>query len=302
MLFLALVGLLAATDTPALPRVPGTRFRLGMPESEVAALRHLSPVKGPEARGMTALRGGGRFFGVPGEVTCYLRSGVLAEFRFDATGVSPHSLDYVDGQLRRMSLERRCERDEHGDRDCDWLSPAIKAHIEMKGDRLAVRVERWPPQAAARTPQTAGGRAPRAAGGAPGARSDAPGARGGGAGTAGDASARAARKNVSVVTLPETLSISLASRNSPAVWPRIVSSPRLDYPEEARRLSVQGVVWVLAVVEPDGSVSDAWIERSILELDTAALAWVSRCRFAPCERDDRPCRFFVRVAVRFTLH
>jgi protein TonB len=105
-----------------------------------------------------------------------------------------------------------------------------------------------------------------------------------------------------VATLPETLTISLVSNNAPRVWPRIVSSPPLEVPQVARREGVQGVVWVFAVVEPDGQVSDAWIDRGILELDPTALAWVSRCRFAPCERNGQPCRFTVRVAVRFTLH
>jgi len=58
----------------------------------------------------------------------------------------------------------------------------------------------------------------------------------------------------------------------------------------------------MALVDPSGQVLDAWVERGLTELDVAALAWISRCRFAPCERNGAPCRFHVRVAVLFTLH
>jgi len=112
----------------------------------------------------------------------------------------------------------------------------------------------------------------------------------------------AARTPAPAITLPETLMISLAARNSPDVWPRIVSSPPLHYPEAARSESIQGVAWVLALVDPAGRVLDAWVERGLPELDAAALSWVSRSRFAPCERKGAPCRFHVRVAVLFTLH
>ncbi|HKQ59255.1 MAG TPA: energy transducer TonB, partial [Candidatus Eisenbacteria bacterium] len=103
------------------------------------------------------------------------------------------------------------------------------------------------------------------------------------------------------VTLPDTLRISLTSRNAPTDWPRIVASPPLDYPEAAKRESVQGIVWVLAFVDVDGRVRSASIDRGIPELDEAALAWVKGSKFAPCERRGAPCRFHVRVAVRYTL-
>jgi len=316
MLTLALVGLLAAAAPEPLPRVPGMRLRLGMEESAVLALGSFVEAKAPDAGTMTARQGATRFFGVPGEATCYFKDGRLARLRFKATGVSRSSQDYVDGQLRRMQLSRACERDDLGDRRCDWTSPALRVHTEMQKDGLVARVDRWPPapepaadslghpratvaggtrpaRSAPVTPPAPARPSPVAAGAAapvaPGGASAAP-------------PARAAATARAVATLPETLTISLVSRNSPDVWPRIISSPPLHYPEAARQESLQGVVWVLALVDPSGQVLDAWVERGLTELDVAALAWISRCRFAPCERNGAPCRFHVRVAVLFTLH
>lgn len=284
MLALALIAMLDAPAPASLPRIPGTRLRLGMTESQVLAIAQFTEVQAPEAGAMTVRRGAGRYFGVQGEVTLYLLDGLLAEVRFEAQGVGRHSQEYVDAQLRIMGLVRACDPDLPGDRVCDWTSPALRMHTESRKDQLSARAVRWPP-----SPEPAGDslRAGAAAAGRP--PTTAPR----------DTSPRAA---ATITTLPETLTISLVSNNSPSVWPRIVSSPPLEYPETARRESVQGIVWVFALVEPDGRVSDAWIDRGILELDATALAWVSRSRFASCERNGQPCRFHVRVAVRFTLH
>jgi TonB family protein len=105
-----------------------------------------------------------------------------------------------------------------------------------------------------------------------------------------------------VETLAETLRLSLPERNAPSVWPRMTSMPKLVYPDLARRESVQGVVWVLALVDTDGVVRSAGIDRGIRELNDAAIDWVSKARFAPCVRDQRPYRFWIRVAARFTLY
>ena len=313
MLALALVGLLAAAAPEPLPRVPGMRFRLGMEESAVLALGSFVEAKAPDAGAMTARQGAARFFGVPGEATCYLKNGRLARVRFKATGVSRSSQDYVDGQLRRMQFSRACERDDLGDRRCDWTGPAVRVHTEMQKDGLVARVDPWPPAPEPAADSLAGAtvaRAPRGpASSAPVTPSapapPSPSTAGGAAAPARPPAATpagAAATARAVATLPETLTISLVSRNSPDVWPRIVSSPPLHYPEAARQESIQGVVWVMAQVDASGQVLDAWVERGIPELDTAALAWISRARFAPCERDGAPCRFHVRVAVLFTLH
>lgn len=328
MLVLALIGLLAApAPAPppapmALARVPGMRLRLGMPESAVTTMGSFPEIKAQDAGAMSARQGVGRFFGLPGDVTCYLNDGRLDHVKFEADSISRHSQEYVDGQLRRMRLERACQRDEPGDRVCTWIGPGIRVSTEMKKDRLLARIESWPPpvapagdslptagatpapkpppRGAAATPPAPAATAPPPTTTARSPATTATTTRKPAVTTARPDSA--ARRPLAVVTLPETLTISLASRNSPDIWPRIVSSPQLHYPEEARRESIQGVVWVVALVDPAGQVLDAWVERGIPELEPAALSWISRSRFAPCERNGAPCRFHVRVAVLFTLH
>jgi len=338
MLVLALLATLAAppgpTTTPgpaspalaSLPRVPGTRLRLGMTESQLLSVGSFVAVSSPQA-GSLERKGPARFFGVPGEATCTLRDGLLAEVRFEAAGVGPHSLDYVDGQLRMWQLERRCQPDEAGDRKCDWTSPMVRIHTEVKKDHLSARAMRWPPPAA-RAPDSlhAGERAGAApdslhaaakATSAPAVRPSAAAPAGGGTSSAGaGAAAAGAAASLGVIaaprdsapqpaapvaTLPETLAITLANRNQQQ-WPRILSSPQLHYPEKARKESLQGVVWVLALVDPSGKVLEASIDRSVRDLDEAALAWVQGSQFAPCEKNGAPCRFRVRVAVLFTLY
>ena len=351
----------------SLPRVPGMRLRFGMSESQVIALGSFAEFKAPDAGTMTTRRGPTRFFGVPGDATCYMRDGLLAEVLFDAEGVGTQSQDYVDGQLRMMRFTRSCAPDLTGDRSCDWTAPAVRVHTEMHKGKLTAHAILWPPpedrapdssRAGARAstaspagakktqPATAGaagapgahapssppagGAKPAASGTGPSATAGAghtPGAAasgvppsgagaaagtvaaGGATGAATPAHAPAPAPKDStrhaaavVATLPETLTITPASRNSPTAWPRIVSSPTLQYPEKAKQESLQGVVWVTAQVDTSGKVMNASIERSIRELDEAALAWVKGSQFAACQRNGAPCRFVVRVAVLFTLY
>jgi TonB family protein len=301
MLALALLAALAAAPPPSasLPRVPGMRLRLGMTEAQVLAVGSFITLAVPEDGG-TSRKGPGRFFGVPGEATVVLRDGRLSEVRFEAAGVGPHSQDYVDDELRRLQLARQCQTDVPGDRTCDWTSPALRVHTEMKKDHLSARAIAWPPAppVAAPTAGAAGAASGAAGGTASGAAGAAAGAAGAGAAAVRDTAPVAA---VPVATLPETLTITVANRKSQA-FPHIVSSPALQYPDKAKQESLQGLVWVRARVDPAGKVLETSIERGIAELNDAALAWVRGSQFSPCERNGAPCQYVVRVAVLFTLY
>src|SRR5215470_12187942 len=109
MLATALIVTLATAPPPsaALPRVPGTRLRLGMTEAQVLAAGSFITLGAPEG-GATSRKGPVRFFGVAGEATVVLHRGLLTEVQFEASGVGPHSQDYVNDQLRMLSLERQC--------------------------------------------------------------------------------------------------------------------------------------------------------------------------------------------------
>lgn len=305
MLVLALVAWLAAAAPDAVTRIPGTRFSLGMTEVQLLDLGEFPGVNAPDAAAMTPRQGDVIFFGVPCRATLYFRDGRLARAHFEAKGVAPHALDYVESQLRRSKLLRECMRFEPGDHVCDWIG-AVKIHLEIQRDRLDVRVEPtqrpWEADLAVAAPPTVATPPPSAAPPSPKGAPSTPAISTRAPAVATSPAVVPEQAAEPVATLPETLRLSLPERNPPSDWPRMTLVPKLAYPEAARRESVQGIVWVLALVDTDGVVRSAEIDRGIRELNDAALAWVSKARFAPCVRNQRPCRFWIRVAGRFTLY
>jgi TonB family protein len=322
MLVLSLLVLLASPAADGVTAIPGTRLRLGMSEAQLLKLGEFPTAAGERRAGVVARQGESKFFGVPCKTSVLFRDGRLERVTFAATGVAPNALDYVESQLRRSKLWRECTRFEPGNHSCDWLGD-VKIHVEIQQDRLTARVEAparpWEeavdsslatasevsPPAATKTPAPAAAQVttptaprPTAPAATPPLTAPAPTLA-----PAPESGAPAAERSPEpAITLPETLRLSLPERNPPGEWPRMVSSPKLVYPEAARRASVQGVVWVLTLVDVDGSVQATRIDRGIPELNDAAVTWVSQARFAPCVREGRPCRFWVRVAARFTMY
>ncbi|HKQ57901.1 MAG TPA: hypothetical protein VJY35_08520, partial [Candidatus Eisenbacteria bacterium] len=140
MLFLALLGLLAIAGPDAHARVPGTRLRFGMLESQLLGLGAFADVKVGDAGAMTTRKGPTKMFGIPGDATLYLTDGRLARVRFEAAGVSPHSRDYAEDQLRLLHMVRVCQ-DVPGKQVCDWTGGPVVAHVEYANQLLDVRVE-----------------------------------------------------------------------------------------------------------------------------------------------------------------
>jgi TonB family protein len=312
MLALALTVILAAAAADE-PRIPGTNLRLGWTDTRVLTVGSFAEVSAADAQGLVARQGDLKFFGVPSKATLYFRNHRLDRARFEASDVPPQSLSYVEDQLRRQRYWQECKRFEPERHDCVWLG-AVKVHLDIGVGRLDATVEPVPqlpapePIAAARgTPQadTAAGAAEPAPPPAPPPASPtstpvtAPSA--GAPATTPAHAAPAQPAFDAVATLPETLKITLVTKNSASDWPRIVSAPPLDYPDAAKRESVQGVVWVLALVNADGTVRSAQIERGPKELHDSALDNIRKSRFAACVKDGHPCRFWVRVALRYTL-
>jgi TonB family protein len=322
---LALLSTVARAAPDGGERVPGTRLRLGMSEKDLEGAGEFVEFKAASLPGLTARRASTRFFGVASQTTAMIRNNRVVEIRFEGD-VSPHSADYVEDQLRRAHLLRECSSLAPGHHVCDWLGD-VKIHLEIVNGRMDARVlpatpapadsateaaaaarpavgeTHVPPaHAAVDTTHAVPARADTSHAVAPARPSapisvpapapvSAPGIISG-----------AVPPPTAVAVLPETLTISLMSRNSPSDWPRIVSSPALEYPEAARRESVQGIVWVLARVAADGAPEAVQVDRGIKELNAAAVSCIQRSRFAPCQRNGSPCRFWVRVAVRFTLY
>jgi protein TonB len=73
------------------------------------------------------------------------------------------------------------------------------------------------------------------------------------------------------------------------------------YPGDAQGAGIQGVVLLEVVIGEDGSVIDAWVVRSIPELDEAALDAVRQWQFEPTLLNGEPAQVEMVVTINFTL-
>jgi protein TonB len=80
------------------------------------------------------------------------------------------------------------------------------------------------------------------------------------------------------------------------VW---MAEPR--YPEMARLGGLEGTVELLLLVNIDGRVKTARVERSIVGLDEAALAAAMTATFKPALWQGKPVKVWVALPIRFSL-
>jgi protein TonB len=114
-----------------------------------------------------------------------------------------------------------------------------------------------------------------------------------------------------VVVLPdrsivEPRDLAAAAPNGPAgvTYPRLLNRVDAQYTPEARRQRIAGTVLVDCVVNPDGSVGDVRIVRSLDQqygLDQEAINAVKQYRFAPGTKDGQPVPVRVSIEVSFFL-
>jgi TonB family protein len=86
--------------------------------------------------------------------------------------------------------------------------------------------------------------------------------------------------------------------------PRLLRSVRPNYTAEAMRAKVQGVVRLEGVVNPDGSVGDVKVTRSLDQtfgLDQEAIKAAKQFRFVPGTRFGEPVAVLVSFEIEFTL-
>lgn len=84
--------------------------------------------------------------------------------------------------------------------------------------------------------------------------------------------------------------------------PRLLREVKPDYPEDARRRSVEGDVVMEIVVRRDGSVGDVRVLQSLgAGLDQRAIDAVKQWRFDPARRQGSPVDVLVEVSVEFKL-
>jgi len=99
-----------------------------------------------------------------------------------------------------------------------------------------------------------------------------------------------------------------ASTAQPAAQPaRVITQPRKlkdappEYPQEAQRRGIQGVVIVETIISPRGCVSSARVIRSLPFLDSAALTAVAGWQFTPTLLDGVAVPVVMTVTVNFRM-
>lgn len=85
--------------------------------------------------------------------------------------------------------------------------------------------------------------------------------------------------------------------------PLLLSRVMPDYPQQARRRGVEGLVVLEAILDLDGRIEDeVKVLQSIPSLDQAAVEALRRWRFRPArDRENQPVRVILEVPVRFVL-
>ena len=95
---------------------------------------------------------------------------------------------------------------------------------------------------------------------------------------------------------------SSSSVAAPDTRPFVLSSPRPNYTEDARRHKVQGLIKAQALVGKDGLVKDVRLETHLPDgLDEQAIIAVKQMRFRPATSRGQPVNFWVTLEVEFTL-
>jgi TonB family protein len=291
VLALAILGLLAvASPADTAVRVPGTTLRFGLDDTAISA-------RGFTAAGPDARKGRCRFFGLTSDATLTFEGGRLARAEFEVDSASTYEIAYVHDQLTAMGYRKNCSRSTAKTEVCDWTA-RTNIRIEVSGASLKASVVPTGAVAAsarATVPDTGSGAARR--GPAPLERPSAPART-----TTRDTARKAAPGAGPVPVSPETLTVSVPGRASRYAPATLLSDPRCDYPEAARRAGIQGRVWVLAFVDTDGRVIRAQLKSGIPVLNAAALECVRDWSFKPVVWQGAPCRCWVLVPVTFTAH
>jgi len=85
--------------------------------------------------------------------------------------------------------------------------------------------------------------------------------------------------------------------------PTLLSPIKVDYPEAARRMGIEGKVFLELVIEKNGIVSSVKILKSDnVILNEAAVEAVKKAQFAPAMSRDIPVRCIVTLPIMFRLN
>jgi protein TonB len=93
-----------------------------------------------------------------------------------------------------------------------------------------------------------------------------------------------------------------AAAQDPDVMPEVVKQTMPIYPESAKKDSLQGKVFVEAMVDTKGNVSAARVTKGVRkDLDDAALACIRQWEFKPALKDKKPVSCTIVVPFQFKL-
>ena len=256
---------------------------------------------------MSARKGGLRFFGIDAVATLYFDHDVLVRVKLVAEGVSEHSLDYVEDELRRLRLVPECSVRDGVNRVCDWLG-AAHAHVEMKPGHLEARRAPGRPLVFVAAP---GGRPAGSAGPQP-ARQDSvarPTVPPVAAPPPDSTRARAPIAEAPVAVPPniaralgDTLDFTRPESVTGKPGPELLMTCTPVWPKGARASGVQGRVVVRVLVNTAGRVVDASITRGIALFNASALDCARAPRFKAYGVGDGAVAFCTEVPVISLLH
>ena len=87
------------------------------------------------------------------------------------------------------------------------------------------------------------------------------------------------------------------------VYPEMIREEVPVYPKEAKDEGIEGIVWVKALVDADGTVARAIVGKSSghKSLDEAALTAAEKCQYKPALQNGKPTAVWVTYKVDFTL-
>jgi protein TonB len=85
--------------------------------------------------------------------------------------------------------------------------------------------------------------------------------------------------------------------------PRVIQRVQPTYTELARRMRIEGLVVLEAIIDRTGHVTDVRVLKGLpAGLDQSAMTAVQQWRFAPATMNRRPVPVYFRLTVRFEIH
>lgn len=83
--------------------------------------------------------------------------------------------------------------------------------------------------------------------------------------------------------------------------PKLTSTPELKYPPLAKKADIEGTVVVAVLVDKAGNVVEASIEKSVPDLDQAALDFVQASSFSAGEVDGKAVSTKLKLPIKFVM-